>query len=72
MTDSKYSGTPCCDDHYIESRRSGGWWKCALDADGEVIDTNLDSVVTDPIPKTAVCASCGKRHPNPRYEAGIR
>lgn len=50
---------------FIEARRTGGWWKSLLDGDGNIVDTDLDSVTTGPRPQTVKCAECWRRHPNP-------
>ena len=47
--------------------RTGGWWKELIDENGEVVETNLDSVKYGSQPKTVKCAECGKTNRNPNF-----
>lgn len=52
---------------FIRSLRVSGWWKEVITGDGEVDETDLDSLKYGPQPKTVKCAECGKVNPNPSY-----
>ena len=59
----------CGSDLFYESTQVRGYWKSILNGKGEVVESNLDDLKHAATPKTVICAECGKRNKNPRYES---
>lgn len=69
MQDRKSVVCSCGSKLFQKSLRTGGWWRQLVDENGEVVETNLDSVRFGKEPKTVKCAECGKANHNPSYES---
>lgn len=59
----------CGSELFWKSLRTGGWWSQLITGTGQVDDTDLSRVRMGPEPKTVKCAECGRKNPNPSYEA---
>ena len=57
----------CGSELFEMSVKCNGWVKQLITGDGEIDDTNMDSVRYSSNPKTVICAECGKRNPNPLF-----
>lgn len=66
-TNETFVTCACGSTLFERNLKVSGWWKELILGDGEIDDTNLESVRYGPQPKTVKCAECGKVNPNPSY-----